>query len=62
MDGESTIVQVDAATNAVVARLPTGGTSFGIAATDHAAWAVQPHMEGFAAGSPEPGTVTRINF
>ena len=62
MTGEPAIVQVNAASNAVVARLPTTGTSFGIAAMDRGVWAVQPNMAALAAGSPAPGMVTRINF
>jgi streptogramin lyase len=62
MTGEPTVVQVDAVTNTVVGKITLGGPSAGIAATDHAAWVVQPNEAGLQAKPPVPGTVTRIKF
>ena len=61
MYGESTVVQVDATTTAVLGRSPCRGPSCGIAAGgEHAGWVVQPNEQGVDSG--QPGTVTRIAF
>ena len=62
MNGEPTVVQVNVATNAVQSRVSVGGPCWGIAATGHAVWVVQPNMAGVQVIPPQTGTVTRINF
>jgi streptogramin lyase len=61
MDGDSTVAQVDPGSNNVIAHLTMPGTSWGIAADDHTAWAVQQNLPGLKLTPPQPGTVTRMN-
>ena len=61
LTGESSVVQVNASTGAVRGRVAVVGPSLGIAATDHAAWAVQPNEAGLSTTPEQPGTLTRIN-
>jgi YVTN family beta-propeller protein len=62
MQGEPTVVQVNATTKLVTARVTVGGPSWGIAATDHAVWTVQQNLAGAQLTPPQQGTVTRINY
>jgi YVTN family beta-propeller protein len=62
MNGEPAVVQVNAGSNAIQARLTVVGPSWGIAASDHTAWVVQQNQDGLKAVPPQPGTVTRIDY
>ena len=62
MVGEPTVVQLDPAKASVKARLAVGAENWGIVASDHAVWVVQPTAAGADPTLLRPGTVTRINF
>jgi len=62
MQGESTIVRVSAATNAVTARVAVPATSWGIAAGANAVWTVQTNAPAAGATVVPAGSVTRVNF
>jgi YVTN family beta-propeller protein len=62
VDGDTSVVQIDPATNAVKKRIPVGAKSFGVAASDHAVWVVHPDAVGADPDAAVPGTVTRISF
>lgn len=62
IDSDSSVVQIDPATNAVKKRIPVEAKSWGLAASDHAVWVVHPTAAGVDPSLAVPGTVTRINF
>ena len=62
MNGEPAVVQVNAQSNTIQARLTVVGPSWGVSATDHTAWVVQTNEAGLKPVPPQPGTVTRIDY
>jgi YVTN family beta-propeller protein len=62
VDGDTSIVQLDPATNTVRKRVAVGAKTFGIAASDHAVWAVHPNQSSAVLDVSSLGTVTRISF
>jgi len=71
LQGASTLVQVDPATNAVKAMVTTGPVvteddghgwrTRGVAATDSSVWAVQPYPKSYDTVAP-PGKLVRVHF
>jgi YVTN family beta-propeller protein len=62
MDGEPTVVQVNATTNALQSRLQVGGEPMGIAATDHVVWATVPVASPDPNSPTPPGTLVKIQY
>jgi YVTN family beta-propeller protein len=60
--GAPTVVRVSATTNAVLGRIAVSHPVYGLAATDHAVWAVHNIPAADDVSEPPPGAVTRIAY